>query len=744
MVLDTEIKDIISQLEKGSLGLAIAKMENLGYAYPEMNVSEQLRPIKENFRLMGEYWSKGYQDPNIDRQYQQMLRQMYRLAANIGISRYMKSNPMIGNIRRRVCQQAANWSADAVRERLENFVTDVTMLELDTAADRSAKSRELYLNHHNFVSELFGYLLTMGQMTDGEREAFREMLLTPTVAGNDQQVMVSAIMLNAMNVFDPNKCMLLIEVYDKAADEHVKQRALAGWMLVIDGCCERLFPEVKELLDGLFGSPDKIMEMAEMQMQMLLCMNAETDNATIQREIMPELLKHNKLYRNMDDADGDSLDEILNPGESDRNLEKVEESIKKMMDMHKQGKDIYFGGFSQMKRYPFFDSICNWFVPFYLDHPGIVHVKSTDDGGNMLGKMMAAGPLCDSDKYSFALALSQVLDSLPKEMKNMLKDKEMAGMGLMAAAGLGGPVYIRRTYLQNLYRFYRLFPSRQLFRNPFQSTDKGTAEGCLVMGSLLMRDKRMDSALLEVAAFLTRHKMYAEAARVLENYEGEEPDFRYYVMCGNVLMHADAELLGVRLKETKATECFRKALQLEYDPKVLKTYAKALYYNNEQEKACEIYKELIDVYSGNTSVMLNYSVCLTNLGEYDEALKLLYRLSYENPGNISVSRVLARALTGAGKFEQAENAYGKIQASNASDGDDMRDMALCMWLAGKTQAAIGLFVKYAKAVCPHYDALALRQFVCSDIIDREKRLLETHGKGRVETELMVDAICGIL
>ena len=63
------------------------------------------------------------------------------------------------------------------------------------------------------------------------------------------------------------------------------------------------------------------------------------------------------------------MEDILHPGASEERMEKLEATYRRMMDMQKQGADIYFGGFSQMKRFPFFYDISNWLVPFYIQHP---------------------------------------------------------------------------------------------------------------------------------------------------------------------------------------------------------------------------------------------------------------------------------------------------------------------------------------------------------------------------------------
>ena len=50
-------------------------------------------------------------------------------------------------------------------------------------------------------------------------------------------------------------------------------------------------------------------------------------------------------------------------------IEALAEKMKKMMAMRDSGSDIYFGGFSHMKRFSFFYQLSNWFAPFSFDVP---------------------------------------------------------------------------------------------------------------------------------------------------------------------------------------------------------------------------------------------------------------------------------------------------------------------------------------------------------------------------------------
>ena len=94
-------------------------------------------------------------------------------------------------------------------------------------------------------------------------------------------------------------------------------------------------------------------------------------------------------------------------------MEMMEESIQKMMKMQQQGSDIYFGGFSKMKRFPFFDHIANWFMPFSAHHPGLKEVAQKLGDSSFLDKMTEQGLFCESDKYSLALTMAQIINQLP-------------------------------------------------------------------------------------------------------------------------------------------------------------------------------------------------------------------------------------------------------------------------------------------------------------------------------------------
>ena len=111
---------------------------------------------------------------------------------------------------------------------------------------------------------------------------------------------------------------------------------------------------IKLIAGNALDDKDVASELADLQKQIIFCVNTDQDADTIRRDIMPELIKNNNLNITrfgITEKEEDAMADILDPGASDRAMEKMEESFQKMMNMQKAGSDIYFGGFSQMKRF---------------------------------------------------------------------------------------------------------------------------------------------------------------------------------------------------------------------------------------------------------------------------------------------------------------------------------------------------------------------------------------------------------
>jgi tetratricopeptide (TPR) repeat protein len=707
-------------LLKRNLSEALAAMESYVSSYSGAHGADRLYAIKADFQLMSDYWKRGFKDPQLPNLYDSLLRRLYVLYADADMSYQIKHSAYLSSIHARLTQASRDWTVQTLKEALEEFVSAGAMLALEPQHTRAEKKKELHRRHHQLITDWFDRLWLSAIWGDGQVSAMEEILLSPTIDVNDQLVLTSAVMLATLNHFDPAKFKLLLSVYRRATDMAVRQRALVGWVLSLhDDLLYTLYGEERKSLDELLEDKAVCQELVQLQHQIILCINAEKDNQTIQREIMPDLMRNNgfRITRNgIEEVEDHSLDDILHPDEEERRMEQVEESFQRMQEMQKQGSDIYFGGFSQMKRFPFFQEISNWFVPFYIDHPGISEVSEKFQKNAFLQSLMKAGPFCHSDKYSFILAFNQVINHIPKNLWEMMERGEASIQEVMKEESRSA-AYIRRTYLQDLYRFFRIYPYRCEFCNPFEQHQY------LFLAKKVFSRTHVEAYFNDVAAFLIKQKRFEEAGMVLENCGEARWDFRHYMMCGYLGQHVYYDFLGGK----DALFCYQKALELEPgNEKALQGYARALFDEEHYQEALAVYDQLLTLQPDKKSYLLNRAVCLTNLKRYADALKDLYRLNFESSEDMNVNRVLAWTLTCDEKYEQAEKIYSQLLTDNTLP-EDLLNYGYCLWLGGHVDEAADCFHRYLK------ETEQKKTF----IIENELALLREKGITEPEMQMML-------
>ena len=725
MEAQTSFKRIFHHIKAHNLSDAIDELEIFLATHPHQVNSDRLHAIRTDLQLMADYWKRGFKDPQLPSLYQKLMQRMYVLCANIRMQYNISQSSYLTSLIARVRLSARDFSPLNIRDELETFVSEIALLELEPEHQRAARQEKLYAQHQQAMVVLFSYLFTSDQWTDSQAASMEEMLLSPTIDSNDQQLMVSGIMLSLLEHFDMGKFRTLIHVYERAQDEQVRQRALVGWVLAIDSpIAASVYPEQITLVEKLVEQEKCCRELVELQQQLIMTMNAEEDQKTIQREIMPDLMdgQHLRMTRNgIEETEEDPMQDILNPDESERKMAQVEESYQRMMAMQKQGSDIYFGGFSQMKRFAFFNELSNWFVPYSIHHPEVTESLKTTGGNHFLQTMMKNGPFCNSDKYSFTLAFQQVLNQIPQNIREML-DKGEAKINEVDTDELNKPSYIRLLYIQDLYRFYRLFSQKNRFVNPF---DKEEAR-YLFCADPIFTKTHLETSFNEVVAFLLKRKRTEEAARVLRNYGEARRDFQFWMMAGYILQHHGKNIEPI-VDGYDDLLCYQEALKLLPDnEKALVGYGRALFVRMMYQEALETYDKLLTINPDRKSYRLNRAVSLTNLGQYAGALKELYRLNYESPDDQNVSRVLAWTLVCEGKYDAAVKIYNDLLKGDVQ-ADDLLNYGYCLWLSGHVDEAADCFHRFLK------ESAFSREY----ILQNEAALLKEKGITEPEQQLML-------
>ena len=681
MNVEEILSKAINCLMDRRLSNAIEVLDQLYVQRPSLMGHSEFEAIKTDYQLMVDYMGRGFSDSHRESLYNTLLQRLYRVAADLEISWRCKNVSAYVNSFRVI--DHLNTSHDFVRTVLESFVSDIAMLSLQPEEMREQKSTELYDRHQSFINRLFSALWTSCQWTDDDSKFYTELLLSPTVVSTDQQVIVSAISLGAMNQFDINKFKTLVNVYQKATDEHVRQRALVGWVLAVFEGMD-IFPEQDAMIRELCENPAITRELLTLQIQFFYSKDAEKDNDKIQRDIMPDIMRNSNLTigrLGIMEKEEDAIESILHQDADEKRMEQLEEKVRKMMDMQKQGSDIYFGGFSQMKRFPFFNDMVNWFTPFYLNHPALRPVISKLGDTKFLNTLMERSNFCESDRYSFAFALEQIINQLPADIKDAIGSDAMLGP-LAESDDTEDAISIRRTYLQDLYRFFRLYHTANDFINPFEDNGRGD----FVADTFFFTYKSfmgtgLDDVKLRLASHLYKHQQMTELAELLTTFQSADP--RYAILMGYTNIN-----MG---KAEFAYQFFDYALKTEPDNQwALKGKARAALDAEDYKTAEEVYTELLKLEPGHKNYTMNRCVALLKLGRTSEVREELFRLDYQYPEDMNVKRVLAWAMLSDNSLDKASQLYDTLLASTPAH-EDYLNAGYCQWAMGNVQRTVELF-----------------------------------------------------
>lgn len=723
MNVDEILSSAINNLMDKRLDVAIEVLEQLYVQRPTLIGHSELEAVKNDYQLMVDYMERGFTDDKRASLYLSLLQRLYRVAADLEISWRCKNVIVYVDAFR--ISDHLNTSHDFIRSVLESFVSDVAMLSLLPEAERTEKAKDLYDRHQVFVNRLFNTLWTSCQWSDDDCEFYAGLMLSPMVDVVDQQLLVSAVTLGAMNQFDINKFKALTTVYQQSTDERVRQRALVGWVLsVFEGM--DIFPEQDEIIRKLCENKDTIRELYALQIQFFYSQDTEKDNEKLQRDIMPYLVDGSNITigrLGIVEKEEDSLENILNQDAEDKRMEQMEEKVRKMMEMQKQGSDIYFGGFRQMKRFPFFNDLANWFTPFYIDHPALRTTIERIGQPNILETITNQGDFCESDKYSLAFAMESIINQIPGNIKEMMgSEGAFAPMG--TTLDKSNPTYICRAYIQDLYRFFRLYRSSNELINPFIDNHKSS----FVADTFFFVYKSfigtgLDEYKMRLALYLYKHKNMDKLVELMSTFHVE--DANYNILMGYINLYFG--------KPDVAYQIFNMVLQEDTENQwALKGMARAAMDCEDYDTAEHTYSQLLRLEPDNINYAVKRCVTLLKTERYAEAREELFRLDYQYPDNMNVKRVFAWTMLLDKSLDKASQLYDRI-LSDAPMAEDYLNSGYCWWAQGNIGQAKNSFQTWITVTKGNKDRLL-------EEIRNDQKVLDLYGITEIDCLLMVNLI----
>ncbi len=695
--------------------------------------------IRRNYDLMLDFMRRGYTDERRNDLYDEMIGKTYRLIQNIQVELKKKDNPSYHDAAYRLASSRIVFDPDAIRQRLEDHVADMAMLSLEAPESREEHRRQLLQAHDAYMGCLFDHILLSNQWHDADASFYRMLLTSPAIDTVDAQWIVGAIMLACVNVFDLKKLEVLAAVYVADVAESVRQRALVGWALSLDGNQTLMVEGQKRTVDMIVEHDKGVEQLKEMQIQLMTSVNALYDDECIKRDIMPTLLKQGNMdlaQLSKDITQSSDLHDILHPEDSENMMSEVETVMNRMKEMAAKGRDIYYGGFCQAKRYSFFSKLSHWFEPFFWDNPSVDSGNAEpEDAREVIKSMLSALPFCDNDKYSFVILFSKMMTQLPANLRKVMIENK-GGVMPMAADDMTSASFIRRNYLHDLFRFHQLYAMKDNFVDCFRMRQRPDVVNVFVADDRLFGDTD------------GYKEMCYDALRFMDSMDTRK-DEHYRTTVLTLLAAVPMPLrLSDRLfvahylwqhgdKATAATMYDVMVAEYPDNEYVLRGAAHSRLDRKDYLAALSCYDRLAGIHEDNVSYLLNRSLCLVMSGRVEEAMPTLHKLYYNNPDNMDVVRVMLWGMMNQGNSEQAVAEYEKLCAKCPDNADDRLNYGYSLWLSGRVAEAVEVFRAYL-TMAGRRDKGISRSIYSS--FEADISLLQSQGIDVTAMHLMADAV----
>ena len=239
-------------------------------------------------------------------------------------------------------------------------------------------------------------------------------------------------------------------------------------------------------------------------------------------------------------------------------------------------------------------------------------------------------------------------------------------------------------YIQDLYRFFKLYPKHDDFIDIFKlPLDFHNLE-------ILKPYLSDEESLMAIAEYYMRKMYYKDALTVfnqfIEKKENDDQLFQKIGYCKDMMGDTEGAL-----------DAFLRAELLNPDSRwVIRRIASCYRILKQPEKAIEYYNKLTSR-SDETylSLDLNIGNCLLELKRYDEALKYFFKVDYLDGKNHKAWRGIAWCSFLLGKFEQAHNYYQKILSEEPTEQDYL-NAAHTEWAMHNIKGAVELYEKVVK------------------------------------------------
>ena len=679
-----QIRDFIKKtnqlIEKKELKNAFDSISSLTEELNNWKITDKLNELKNNYKYMLHYLIEGSDDPEQEKIYNKLIRDTYKLTIDAAEASLINESSELFFEKMRISSVRSPLSLDEYGDEIKKKVDTRSLLSLfEEGEEKNNRTKNNEKEYERIVSEMFYTIFSAPRANKDSIDAYNRFLHDDIIPIDDKSMFISALMLNIMQRFDAKKILFLLECCSHN-NMHISMRSIISLTPILQLYHSRwhLYPELISKMELLSDERDFSRRLLIAIIQFIQSRETEKITKKLTEEILPEMMKLSPIIGKkikMDEWMGETGMDEKNP-EWQKILDDagISDKLEEFSNLQLEGADVFHSTFANLKSYPFFNEMSNWFLPFSLEQSQLQgFISKNADNKGILSSITNASFICNSDKYSFCFSIMMMPEEYRTMMSSQLGAESEQLKSLQDEEMVINPhkeeEAVCKQYVQDLYRFYKVYPRRNDFIDIFAFPLN--FHEIEAISPIVSTPKNLEKIALyyfeknHLSEALSAYEMLSE----MDTANSEVWEKIGY--CKQQLANIDGAIeayLRAELIDSNNTWVLRRIAQCY---RLLKQPKDALLY----------YKKLEKLHPEDLNVQLNIGHCYLELKEYDKALENYFKVEWIDDTNTRVWRSIAWCSFLSHKFDVSQRYYQKILQNNPTSHDFLN--------AGHVELALG-------------------------------------------------------
>ena len=695
------------------------------------DLNDELERLRMSYTFMLKYLEQGVMDPQRDEILSNILQSLYSLNDQCYIGLMEQASSEVFYARRR------ELTGVSLIPIIEEYQKELRELSLVQSLPNEQSDNHAILSHLRHAEELetrlFNRVWSSLPLSAEDANSLKLCINGDILPVHTRCLLVAALFLGLMKFYDESKLLIMLEAYSLSDEPLVQLRALTCAMLAMLAHKKRTITSkaIQSRLSTIQDSTDFKHDVWSIQVQLARSRNTENVKERVRNDLIPNIMK---MRPDIIDKLKDKDSQIIDLSDIEANPEWQEwldqsgitRRIEEFNAMQMEGSDVFIATFAHLKTFPFFKTLSNWFLPFYAAHSSVV--ENLGAGKMALAEVVQHAPyLCNSDKYSFCLSLG----ALPESQRSMMSaqlEEQNAALNEAKQAELPDErkqrVSIVNAFVQDLYRFFKLFSRRREFIAVMDNPALDMTD-CLP----LIQFTR-DAHVLELLGTLYfKNAFYEDAIKCFTRLEeiDDATDDHIYQKIGFAYQNAG------KMKE--ALNYYKRyELLHEEDAWNMRHIAACHRALGEFDKALDYYRRVEALTPNNVSLTLTIGHVLLEQNRTKEALQQYFKADLMDNAKHRAWRPIAWCSFLLNDYDRALDYYDRIAQYDTPSSQDLLNKGHVLLCQGKTQDAIETYRESLSKM-----GGITKKF--RDAFKGDAMELRLHGVSAVDQALIPDAVC---